>query len=175
MFLFLPYSIGFSCIRSSGPLRVLLVLLSFHLSIPPFRYVSLASKIDRFLLHPVVGPSTSPFSSFVISFIHSAFLLCFFCCHNRSVSLEKSIRSLGPLRVLLVLLSFHLSIPPFRYVSFVAKIDRFLLHPVVWPSTSPSSSFVISFIHSAFSLCFSCVQNRSVSLASGRWALFESF
>ena len=46
------------------------------------------------------------------------------------------------------------------------------------PSSSPSSSLVISFIHSAFSLCFfGChifVQNCSVSLASGCWYVFVS-
>ena len=80
MFLLRPKSIGFSCIRSLGPLRVLLVLFSFHLSIPPFRYVSFVAIIDRFLLHPVVGPSSSPSNSFVISFIHSAFFAMFLLC-----------------------------------------------------------------------------------------------
>ena len=46
------------------------------------------------------------------------------------------------------------------------------------PSLCPSSSLVLSFIHSAFSLClFGChmfVQNRSVSLASGCWYVFVS-
>ena len=46
------------------------------------------------------------------------------------------------------------------------------------PSSGPSSSLVISFIHSAFSLCFfGChifVQNCSVSLASGCWYVFVS-
>ena len=49
---------------------------------------------------------------------------------------------------------------------------------VLGPSSSPSSSLVILFIHSAFSLCFfSCyifVQNRSVYFASGCWYVFVS-
>ena len=46
------------------------------------------------------------------------------------------------------------------------------------PSSSPSSSLVISFIHSAFSLfffsCYIFVQNCSVSLVSGCWFVFLS-
>ena len=47
------------------------------------------------------------------------------------------------------------------------------------PSSSPSSSLVILFIHSASSLCFfGChifVQNCSVSLVSGCWYVFVSY
>ena len=50
---------------------------------------------------------------------------------------------------------------------------------ILGPSSSPSSSHVILFIHSAFSLCFFgshiLAQNRSVSFASGCWYVFVSF
>ena len=61
-------------------------------------------------------------------------------------------------------------------ILFSALLSKSMCISVLGPSSSPSSSLVMLFIHSAFSLCFfGChifVQNRSVSFASSCWYVF---
>ena len=63
-------------------------------------------------------------------------------------------------------------------ILFSVVLSKSICISALGPSSSPSSSLVILFIHSAFSSCsFGChilVQNRSVSLASSFWYVFVS-
>ena len=63
-------------------------------------------------------------------------------------------------------------------ILFSVVLSKSMCISVLGPSLSSSSSLVILFIHSAFSLCFfGChifVQNRSFSFTSGCWYVFVS-
>ena len=63
-------------------------------------------------------------------------------------------------------------------ILFSVVLSKSTCISILGPSSSLSSSLVILFIHSAFSLCFFgshiFVQNRSVSFASGCWYVFVS-
>ena len=65
------------------------------------------------------------------------------------------------------------------YILFSVVLSKSTCISILGPSWSPSSSIVMFFIHSAFSLCFFgshiLAQNRSVSFASSRLHVFVSF
>ena len=68
---------------------------------------------------------------------------------------------------------------PFQFdILFSAVLSKSSCFSILGSSSSPSSSLVMLFIHSAFSLCFFgshiLAQNRSVSFASGCWYVFVS-
>ena len=63
-------------------------------------------------------------------------------------------------------------------ILFSVFLSKLMCISALGPYSSPSSSLVILFTHSALSSCFfGChilVQNRSVSLVSGCWYVFMS-
>ena len=67
---------------------------------------------------------------------------------------------------------------PVSYIFYVF-LSKSMCISTFGPSSSPSNSLVILFIHSTFSICFfGCnilVQNHSVSFASGCWYVVVSF
>ena len=73
---------------------------------------------------------------------------------------------------------FHHSLVFSTFIFFSVVLSKLMCISVFGPSSSPSNSFVILLIHSAFLLCsLDChilVQNYSVSLASGCRYIFVS-